>query len=111
MNLSTRSPRSRGDERHLYYWQPEAALSSNREQFGDYTVKAAFDTPMTFQRASAEVGSGSGRVNIVSRATNLDLEKRLRPIRIPLDKGLLGARMFPGHARGTGTARPGRYTR
>lgn len=87
-------PEAAGDERHLYYWQLlDAALASNREQFGDYTVKA-FDTPMTFQRAAAEVESGSGRVNIVSRATNLDLEKRLRPIRIPLDKGLLGARMF-----------------
>lgn len=94
MNFVHPPPEAAGDERHLYYWQIlEAALSSNREQFGDYTVKA-FDTPMTFQRASAEVGSGSGRVNIVSRATNLDLEKRLRPIRIPLDKGLLGARMF-----------------
>jgi hypothetical protein len=94
MNFVHPPPEAAGDERHLYYWQLlEAALSSNREQFGDYTVKA-FDTPMTFQRASAEVGSGSGRVNIISRATNLDLEKRLRPIRIPLDKGLLGARMF-----------------
>ena len=94
MNFTHPPPEAAGDERHLYYWQLlEAALSSNREQFGDYTVKP-FDTPMSFQRASAEVESGQGRVNIVSRATNLDLEKRLRPIRIPLDKGLLGARMF-----------------
>ena len=94
MNFIHPPPEAAGDERHLYYWQLlDAALASNREQFGDYTVKA-FDTPMTFQRAVVEVESGTGRVNIVSRATNLDLERRLRPIRIPLDKGLLGARLF-----------------
>ena len=94
MNFVHPPPEAAGDERHLYYWQLlDAALAANREQFGDYSVKA-FETPMTFQRGAAEVESGKGRVNIVSRATNLDLEKRLRPIRIPLDKGLLGARMF-----------------
>ena len=94
MNFVHPPPEAAGDERHLYYWQLlEAALASNQEQFGDNTVKS-FDSPMTFQRAAAEVETGTGRVNIVSRATNLDLEKRLRPIRIPLDKGLLGARIF-----------------
>ncbi len=87
-------PEAAGDERHLYYWQLlDAALASNRDKYGDYST-AAYSVPMTFQRAVAEVASGKGRVNIVSRATNLDLEKRLRPIRIPLDKGLLGVRMF-----------------
>ena len=87
-------PEAAGDERHLYYWQLlDAALASNRDKYGDYTARP-FDSPMTFQRGIAEVESGNGRVNIVSRATNLDLEKRLRPIRIPLDKGLLGFRLF-----------------
>ena len=87
-------PEAAGDERHLYYWQLlDAALASNRDKYGDYAT-AAYADPMTFQRAAAEVESGSGRVNIVSRATNLYLEKRLRPIRIPHDKGLLGFRMF-----------------
>ncbi len=87
-------PEAAGDERHLYYWQLlDAALASNRDKYGDYAT-AAYSDPMTFQRAAAEVASGKGRVNIVSRATSLDLEKRLRPIRIPLDKGLLGLRMF-----------------
>ena len=87
-------PEAPGDERHLYYWQLlDAALASNRDQYGDYTM-ASFALPMTFQRAAAEVESGGGRVNIVSRATNLDLEKRLLPVRIPLDKGLLGVRLF-----------------
>ena len=87
-------PEAAGDERHLYYWQLlDAALASNRDKYGDYAT-SAYHLPMTFHRAAAEVASGKGRVNIVSRATNLDLERRLRPIRIPLDKGLLGVRMF-----------------
>lgn len=87
-------PETSADERHLYYWQLlDAALASNRDRYGDYSL-APFAASMTFQRAAAEVESGGERVNIVSRATNLDLEKRLLPIRIPLDKGLLGVRMF-----------------
>lgn len=87
-------PEAAGDERHLYYWQLlDAALATNSDQYGEFTTKP-FESPMTFQRGVAEVESGSGRVNIISRATNLDLEKRLRPIRIPLDKGLLGFRLF-----------------
>ena len=87
-------PEAPGDERHTYYWQLlDAALAANREHYGDY-VLTPYAAPMTFQRAAAEVEAGGQRVNIVSRATNLDLERRLLPIRIPLDKGLLGARLF-----------------
>jgi hypothetical protein len=87
-------PEVAGDERHLYSWQLlEAALAANREQYGDYSLQP-YPSSMTFQRGVAEVESGGRRVNIVSRATNLDLEKRLLPIRIPLDKGLLGVRLF-----------------
>lgn len=94
MNFVYPPPEAAGDERHLYYWQLlDAALSANRDKYGDYSAKP-YSSPMTFQRGVAEVESGKGLVNIVSRATNLDLEKRLRPIRIPLDKGLLGLRLF-----------------
>ncbi len=87
-------PEVPGDERHTYYWQLlDAALAANRARYGDY-VLTPYAAPMTFQRAAAEVEAGGQRVNIVSRATNRDLERRLLPIRIPLDKGLLGARMF-----------------
>ena len=87
-------PEVPGDERHLYYWQLlDAALASNEERYGKYTL-SPFALPMTFQRAAAEVEAGGARVNVISRATSLDLEKRLLPVRIPLDKGLLGVRLF-----------------
>ena len=94
MNFVYPPPEAAGDERHLYYWQVlDAALAANRDKYGDHSARP-FESPMTFQRGVAEVESGNGRVNIISRATNLDLEKRLRPIRIPVDKGLLGFRLF-----------------
>ena len=71
----------------------DAVLASNISRYGDYVAMPHGDA-MTFQRAVAEVQSGVGLVNIVSRATNSDLEQRLLPVRIPLDKGLLGLRMF-----------------
>jgi hypothetical protein len=86
---------SASDGRHTYYWQLlEAALQTNRAQYGEHEV-LAYNKPMNFARAAAEVASGDGgRVNIVARATNLDLEARLRPVPIPLDRGLLGYRVF-----------------
>jgi hypothetical protein len=87
-------PESTTDQRHLYYWQLlEAALEANRDKYGDFRLMP-YPIAMSFQRAAAEVEIGKGRVNIVARATNLDLERRLRPIPLPLDKGLLGYRIF-----------------
>ena len=87
-------PESPGDERHRYYWELlESALDANRDTYGDYRMQPSAQ-PITFARAVAELESGAGVVNIVSRATSRDLERRLRPIPIPLDKGLLGARLF-----------------
>jgi len=88
-------PEIRGDQRHTYYWELlAAALESNKKQYGPYVIQA-YETPMNFSRAASEVEAGEkGRVNIVARATNLELESRLRPIRLPLDKGLLGYRLF-----------------
>ncbi len=80
-------PENASDKRHTYYWELlEAALQANRSKYGDYKV-VSYGTPMNFQRAVAEVEAGEkGRINIVSRATNLELEARLRAIPLPLDK-------------------------
>ncbi|GAB4060935.1 hypothetical protein GCM10028811_21180 [Uliginosibacterium sediminicola] len=87
-------PESATDRRHTYYWELlDAALRSNRRQYGDYVLKP-YRSAMSFARAEAELEQGDGRVNIVARATNRDLESRLRPIPLPLDKGLLGYRLL-----------------
>lgn len=83
-----------GDVRHQYFWQLlDAALASNTDKFGPYSLRA-YDGTLPFQRAAAEVASGTGLVNIIARATNPGLEKSLLPITLPLDKGLVGLRLF-----------------
>jgi hypothetical protein len=95
MRFTHPPPESSTDGRHTYYWQLlEAALATNRAQYGDHEV-GPYDQPMNFARAAAELASGdAGRVNIVARATNLELEATLRPVPLPLDRGLLGYRVF-----------------
>lgn len=95
MRFTYPPPESTSDGRHAYYWQLlDAALQANRAQYGDYALKA-YDQPMNYARAVAEVASGDdGRVNIVARATNAELEAQLRPVPLPLDRGLLGYRVF-----------------
>jgi len=95
MTFTHPPPENAADRRHTYYWEVlEAALQANKNQYGDYKV-VSYRMPMNFQRAAAEVEAGAkGRINIVARATNLELEARMRAIPIPLDKGLLGYRLF-----------------
>lgn len=95
MNFIHPPPENAVDHRHNYYWEIlEAALKVTRPKYGDYRI-TAYPTPMSFQRAAAEVEAGhKGRINIIARATNRDLETRLIAIPLPLDKGLLGYRLF-----------------
>lgn len=87
-------PENPADQRQIYYWQLlAAALDSNRERYGDYTLEP-FPTPMNYQRAQAELEAGGEHVNIFAPGTNRQLEQRLLPIPLPLDKGLLGLRVF-----------------
>lgn len=83
-----------GDVRHQYFWQLlDAVLASNTDKYGAYLLQA-YDGVLPFQRAAAEVESGTGLVNIIARTSNPVLEKRLLPISLPLDKGLVGLRLF-----------------
>ncbi|MEN3110482.1 hypothetical protein ACFONG_09820 [Uliginosibacterium paludis] len=87
-------PENADDQRQVYYWKLlEAVLESNREQYGDYTLEA-FPTPMNYQRAQAELEAGGERLNIFAPGTNRQLEQKLLAIPLPLDKGLLGLRLF-----------------
>ncbi len=87
-------PENADDQRQVYYWKLlEAVLDSNRDRFGDYTLEA-YPTPMNYQRAQAELEAGGEHVNIFAPGSNRQLEEKLLPIPLPLDKGLLGLRLF-----------------
>lgn len=88
-------PENPQDQRLSYYWEMlDSALQASSARYGPYTLRS-YGTPLSPQRALAEVASGdAGRINIVARAGNRELEDRLRPVPIPLDKGLLGYRLL-----------------
>ncbi len=82
-----------GDKRYAYYWELlDAALAANQASYGPYRLIASSDV-MNAPRATAEVARG-GAVNILVRTADAQLERQLRPVRIPLDKGLTGYRLF-----------------
>lgn len=83
-----------GDQRHTYYWELlSAALACNQDRFGDYNV-APYARTLPFKRSVAEVASGHGRVNVIARVFSHELNKTLRVVNLPLDRGLLGLRLF-----------------
>jgi hypothetical protein len=82
---------SADDHRNDYYWRLlEAAMAATRPRLGEYRMVEA--EQMNGLRAVYQLKRG--RLNVVARSTSDELEQSLLPIRIPLDKGLLGYRVF-----------------
>jgi hypothetical protein len=63
-----------------------------QEAGADFQLQPS-DTPMPQGRALQQLAAGEN-VNVVWSMTSKERELKLRPIRIPIDKGLLGWRLF-----------------
>jgi hypothetical protein len=88
------APESPGDVRYDYYWELLAqALTITEPGFGPYVLRQAAQ-PMSERRAFEELKSGSGAVTVIVHGNVADYEQALLPIRFPLDRGLLGYRVF-----------------
>jgi hypothetical protein len=88
------APEAPGDTRYDYYWQLLAeVLTVTEPDFGPYVLREA-TLPMTEHRALEELESDSGSITVMVHGNVADYERRLLPIRFPLDKGLLGYRVF-----------------
>ena len=86
-------PESADDHRYEYHWEIlKAALEKTRDRFGPYVMRPS--PVMNETRQMHELKRNAGVINVVIRDTAPDYEKNLRPIRIPIDKGLLGYRVF-----------------
>ena len=82
------------DERYDYDWLIlRTALDKSAAAFGPFEMKQ-LDETMSPQRVRSELGLAHGRINVFACATARELEQRFLPIRIPIDKGLLGFRVF-----------------
>jgi hypothetical protein len=82
------------DTRYQYDWAVlRAAMDKTRASFGPYDIREAAEK-MVPSRVEYEMENPDGRVNIFVRSTSIELEKHFLPIRIPVDRGLLGYRVL-----------------
>ncbi len=86
-------PESEHDSRYLYDWEVlRTALEKTRAGFGPYELRQARQY-MSPARVTAEA-AGAGDINVFVRATSAQLEQQFRPVRIPVDRGLIGYRLL-----------------
>lgn len=86
-------PESPGDQRYSYHWMVlKAALDATRSNYGDYSL--AWSTYMNESRQIAEMKKDRGLINTLVLDSTAELERDLIPVKIPVDKGLLGYRVF-----------------
>lgn len=84
-------PESKDDVRYNYHWEVlETALERTQENYGPYTIVTS--AQMSEKRQLRALANE--KLTIMIRAANIDYEKKFVPVRIPLDKGLLGYRVF-----------------
>lgn len=69
----------------------ELAISKTKK---DYKIKT---TPGELTAMRLQESTKSGTIDVIWTATNKELEEELTPVRIPLEKGLLGHRIFIVH--------------
>jgi hypothetical protein len=86
-------PESGADVRMGYYWELlQAALDETTPRWGPYVLQPS---PKVMNSGRAEVLlAASTDISVMARTTSVNREQILRPIRIPLDKGLTGYRLF-----------------
>jgi hypothetical protein len=84
------TPEMNGDARLGYaFAMLQLALEKSH---ADYRVTRTRDT-MVQSRALAELAHRTGRVQVVASMTSREREAQLLPVRIPIDKGLIGWRV------------------
>lgn len=86
-------PESGADVRMNFYWDIlQLALDETQGKWGPFKLQPS-PKVMTPARAEMQLGN-SQDISVMARATSTERESKLLPIRIPLDKGLTGYRLF-----------------
>lgn len=82
------------DSRYEYDWAVlRVALQKTESRYGPFDLHQSSHA-MSPQRVAQELRMPGGRINIFARATSAELEQQYLPVRLPIDKGLLGYRLF-----------------
>ncbi|NLR74544.1 ABC transporter substrate-binding protein [Leeia aquatica] len=71
----------------------QEALEHTRKDFGEYVLVRS-SSPINRLRSVLALNDPNGEVNVINVPTSVSYEQALRPIRIPIDKGLLGYRLL-----------------
>jgi len=86
-------PESGADQRLSFYWDLlRSALQVTSPKWGPYVLTTASDG-MNADRSQILL-SRSDTISLLVRTTSMERERVLLPLRIPLDKGLTGYRLF-----------------
>lgn len=93
MRFVHQGPESRDDTRYEYHWGVlRAALAATESSWGPFELRAA--APMNESRQIEEMLKAEGLLDTMVHDTTAELERGLLPVRIPIDRGLLGYRVF-----------------
>jgi hypothetical protein len=69
------------------------AMEKTAARYGPFALTASRE-PLSVARMLQELGRTDGSINVIARATHRDLESRFQPVRIPIDRGLMGMRLL-----------------
>ena len=93
MILNCHGPESTKDVRYRFHWQVlEKALELTKDEYGAYQINPGFFIPEDRQLELME--KKSDRLNVMIRETNAEFEKKFEPVRIPIDRNLIGYRIL-----------------
>ncbi len=87
------SPESQADKRYEYAWTIlKTALERTQKKYGQYRMEPA--AVMTEQRQFYELKNSTGKLTVMYLDSTPEHERDLIPIHIPVDKNLMGYRIF-----------------
>lgn len=85
---------SPNDQRYQFDWVIlRQALERTSDTYGPYELRPS-PTAMPPQRVTYDMDDPQGVLSVFARASSAELEQKFLPIRIPIDRGLLGYRIF-----------------
>ncbi|MES3023227.1 MAG: hypothetical protein V4857_16805 [Pseudomonadota bacterium] len=94
MSFILQGQESASDNRLTYEREVlQTALEKTRTQYGPFSIVVVGEQ-MNTARLMGEIMHPGGRINILTRATSGELEKKLLPIRFPIDRGIVGWRLL-----------------
>jgi len=86
-------PESAKDTRYNYHWEIlKTSLDKTKTNYGSYQMLPSSN--MNEKLQIKQLKRGSGNLTVIVRETSVEYEEILLPIRIPVDKDLVGYRVF-----------------